>query len=514
MPMERRMQVRRVSEPRSSASPILLAAALVFLAASLVAVGTAVVLGSIRLPSIQMGSNEPGQPPTRTPLATPRATPGVYSVGQQDAAGDATPVVLATPSGNAGGAPIFQPAPSSGRNVQPPNASGAGAAAATDAPATETTAPIPAGVATAGTSAAPPTGSSDPRVEQAFAALKTDEDKVGQLLLLGWIGSTAEDARATIHELRPGGIVFVQNATTAASARAINVGLVKIADQEGALRPLIAIDHEGGLVQRIKDIPNLGANWDFGARNPSDLQACQRGQTHAQQLSQLGFSMNLAPVLDVNNNPANPVIGTRSYGDDPELVARLGAAYIQGLQGNGIVAVGKHFPGHGNTSTDSHLGLPSLPQSLDDLEKVELVPFRRAIGVGVSAIMSAHIVFPAVDPTGAPATLSRPIMTGLLRERLGFQGLTISDDTGAMKAITDNYTPGDAAVRAVNAGVDLVIMSAELSRQQQARDGLLDALQSGRLSRERVDEAVRHVLEVKARYGLLGGPGPAATPCQ
>ena len=226
-------------------------------------------------------------------------------------------------------------------------------------------------------------------------------------MLLGWIGDTAEAARPELAELRAGGIVFVQNATAGAEARTINQGLKQIASDAGLLPPLIAIDHEGGIVQRIKDVPNLGNNWDFAARGPTDAEACQRGLSHAQTLQSLGFTMNLAPVLDVNNNPANPVIGKRSYSDDPQVVARLGAAYIRGLQGGGIAAVGKHFPGHGNTSTDSHLGLPSQPQSVDDLERIELVPFRRAVEADIAGIMSAHIVFPAVDPSGVPATLSQ-----------------------------------------------------------------------------------------------------------
>jgi beta-N-acetylhexosaminidase len=222
----------------------------------------------------------------------------------------------------------------------------------------------------------------------------------------------------------------------------------------------------------------------------------------------MGFNMNLAPVLDVNNNPRNPVIGTRSYGADPELVARLGSAYTRGLQGGGIVAVGKHFPGHGNTDVDSHLQLPSLPLTLDDLERVELVPFRRAIDspTNIAALMSAHIVFPAIDPSGNPATLSQPIMTGLLREQLGFDGLVLSDDMAGMKAITDNYAAGDAAVRSIGSGVDLLIIAGGLARQRAARDALLEALQDGTLPRERVEDAVRHVLRVKARFGLLGEP--------
>jgi beta-N-acetylhexosaminidase len=313
--------------------------------------------------------------------------------------------------------------------------------------------------------------------------------------------------------LRPGGIVYVDNARAAADARAINAALPAIAQEYGVLPPLIAVDHEGGNVQRIQDVANLGSNAAFAATQPTDQEACLRGQQHAEQLRAMGFTMNLAPVLDVNNNPANPVIGIRSYGADPALVARLGSAYVRGLQGGGVAAVGKHFPGHGNTGVDSHVQLPTLPQTEADLEQIELVPFRRAIApeTDVAALMSAHIVFPAVDPSGLPATLSYPIITGLLRQRLGFQGLVVSDDLAGMRAITDNFPPGDAAVQAVRAGVDMLIIGGGVPRQRESRDALLAALGTGALSRERLDEAVRHVVVVKARFGLLGdvpAPGP------
>jgi beta-N-acetylhexosaminidase len=355
----------------------------------------------------------------------------------------------------------------------------------------------------------------DPRLTAAWAALATDEDRVGQLLLLGWIGNTAEAARPTLAELRPGGIVYVDNARTAADARAINAALPAIAQGFGMLPPLIAVDHEGGNVQRIQDVPNLGSNVAFAGGQPSDRDACLRGQQHAEQLRAMGFTMNLAPVLDVNNNPANPVIGIRSYGPDPALVARLGSAYVRGLQAGGIAAVGKHFPGHGNTAVDSHLQLPVLAQTESDLDQVELVPFRRVLepDTDVAAIMSAHIVFPAVDPAGAPATLSYPIITGLLRQKLGFGGLVVSDDLAGMRAITDNFTPGQAAVQAVRAGVDMLIIGGGLPRQRESRDPLLAALASGALSRERLDDAVRHVLTVKARFGLLGSAPVSAPSC-
>ncbi len=342
----------------------------------------------------------------------------------------------------------------------------------------------------------------DQWVERELAALRTDEERIGQLLMLGWTGGTAEAARPILQEFRPGGVVFVDNARTEAAARRLNTDLRALAEEYRLLPLLIAVDHEGGEVQRIRDIPNLGSNREFANQRPSLTQACERGLRHAQQLRSMGFNMNLAPVLDVNNNPANPVIGSRSYGDDPELVASLGSAYVRGLQGGGVVAVGKHFPGHGNTAVDSHLQLPVLLHTVEELERIELVPFRRAIEppAKLAAIMSAHIAFPAVDPSRAPATLSRPIMTELLRQRLGFQGLVLSDDLAGMRAITDNFSPGEAAVRAVEAGVDMVLISGGGASQRESRDALVAALRTGRLGRDRVEEALRHVLRVKAAF--------------
>jgi beta-N-acetylhexosaminidase len=527
MPGERRLQAQAElgDRHRARGSPGVspwLVLGIVVLAASLVGIGAMVVLRSL-----QGDGSGAARRPDLTPTPA-RAAPGDFAVGKQGSGGEtgASPTTpgssaapgLSAPSGTGSG-PLFNPsapgakpdgsAPAAGADPSAP------ASPASTEPSGTASGPATAAGPTPSTAGAPssPTSSLDQAVAEALGRLTTDEDRVGQLLLLGWIGSGAEEARPALRDLRAGGIVFVQNTSTGAEARAINQRLKQISRDADLLEPLIAIDHEGGTVQRIRDVKNEGSNWDFAARGPSDAQACQRGLSHAQTLSELGFSMNLAPVLDVNNNPANPVIGTRSYSDDPRIVARLGAAYIKGLQGGGVAAVGKHFPGHGNTSVDSHLGLPSLPQTIDDLERIELVPFRRAIEADVAGIMSAHIVFPALDSSGDPATLSRSVMNGLLRQRLGFKGLAVSDDMGAMKAITDNYAPGEAAVRAVQGGVDLLILSAELSRQREARDALLEAVRDGRISRERLDEAVRNVLTVKARFGLLGTPAQTAGGC-
>lgn len=356
----------------------------------------------------------------------------------------------------------------------------------------------------------------DPRVQAGLASLTTDEDLVGQLLLLGWLGNTPASVGPTLTALHPGGIVYIgSNADRAAGALAINRRIDRVAANLGIPEPFKAIDLEGGSVQRIFDIPNLGSNMAFGKTHPTDAQACQRGATHAAQLNSMDFNMDLAPVLDVLTNPHNTVIGNRSYGSSPALVARLGANYILGLQGGGILGVGKHFPGHGDTTVDSHLGLPVVPYGLKHLQKVELVPFVRAMqpAIGISSIMVGHLALPKLDPTRTPASLSKPIIHGLLRDRLGFHGLVMTDDLGAMAAITSKYSPAQAAVMAIEAGADMLIITGDIAHQTVYRDALLAALHSGQLPRARLMEAVRHVLQAKARFGLLGGGGPPAVAC-
>lgn len=412
----------------------------------------------------------------------------------------ASPLPTGTP-----GAPCL---PVPGPSVAP-DPSSPPAASAVPLPSTAAS-PVPSPAAPC-----PETGAgTDPRVEAALAMIAGDDAAlVGQLLLLSWDGRTGRSARATLRDLRPGGLVFVANASRAAKARAINRGIADGAAALGLIPPLRAIDHEGGIVQRIRDVPNLGANADFAATHPSVRAACERGAAHAAVLREMGFDMDLAPVLDVVTDPRNTVIGDRSYGRSPGLVGRLGSAYIRGLQGGGIAASAKHFPGHGSTSVDSHLGLPVIPGARATIERRDVAPFLRAIEAGVASVMIGHLAVPAFDRSGTPATLSRPIVTGYLRGELGFDGLVVSDDLGAMDAITDRYDPGDAAVRAIRAGVDLLIIVRDGDNQVASRDALLAALRDGSLPRARVIEAVRHVLAVKAAVGLLDGVRPPVTGC-
>jgi beta-N-acetylhexosaminidase len=235
----------------------------------------------------------------------------------------------------------------------------------------------------------------------------------------------------------------------------------------------------------------------YGAANDTTLTYTE-GRVTAIEGRALGIHIDFSPVLDVNNNPANPVINTRSYGEDPHAVARLGVAFIHGLQGHGMVATAKHFPGHGDTGTNSHLALPVVNVSRARLDSVELVPFRAAIKAGVGAVMTFHGSMPALDSSGAPGTLSSNVLTGLLRNELGFNGLIVSDAMD-MKGVTDIYGVTESVKRAVAAGVDVLIQPLDV---RAAIDAVVDGVSEGRYSERRVSESARRILAMKRKLDL------------
>jgi beta-N-acetylhexosaminidase len=226
----------------------------------------------------------------------------------------------------------------------------------------------------------------------------------------------------------------------------------------------------------------------------------------ANELSAMGVNANLAPVLDANDNPLNPIIGLRSFGQSPEWVTELGTAYIQSLQRHGVIATAKHFPGHGSTSTDSHLDLPVVRKSRLELAKTQLAPFRSAIASGVGMIMTAHVAFPDLDDGGqTPSTLSPKVVDGLLRQELGYNGVIISDEMG-MKAITEGFGPDESAVMAVQAGVDLVLMAGGFEEQSTMYRALLEAVGNGTISEALINASVARILRLKQDLGLLEQP--------
>ena len=235
----------------------------------------------------------------------------------------------------------------------------------------------------------------------------------------------------------------------------------------------------------------------IGATRDTTL-AYEQGRLTAQEGRALGIHIAYAPVLDVNNNPDNPVINTRSYGEDPDLAARMGVAFIHGLQDHGMIATGKHFPGHGDTGTNSHLALPIVTVSRSRLDTVELVPFRAAVNGGVGAIMSFHGAMPALDSSGVPGTLSSKVLTGLLRGEMGFRGIIISDAMD-MRGVLDQFGAAEAVKRAVAAGIDVLIQPLDIP---QTIDAVVAGVAEGRYTEARLDSSVKRVLETKQKLGL------------
>nr|BBH95656.1 beta-glucosidase [Thermogemmatispora argillosa] len=329
-------------------------------------------------------------------------------------------------------------------------------------------------------------------------------DQLGQLLMAGFEGTEPSPAILDLienHQLG-GVILFSRNIASAEQVYHLTSTLQAKARAAGHRYPLlIAIDQENGMVQRLGEHVTLfPGNMALGASDSPELVTAVARAT-GRELQALGINMNLAPVLDINNNPANPVIGVRSFGEDPEQVARLGLAAVRGYREAGIISCLKHFPGHGDTATDSHLALPLIPHDLARLERLELVPFAHVLEkAGADSIMTAHIAFPALtgDPQ-LPATVAPSIITGLLRQRLGFDGVAMSDCL-EMEATASTLGIEQATVRALEAGLDLILISHRYDRQLAGLAAMRAALDEGRLSPVRLQQALRRLQQLKARY--------------
>ncbi len=331
----------------------------------------------------------------------------------------------------------------------------------------------------------------------------TLEEQIGQTLMVGFAGTAApREVIDLIQRHHVGNIIlFSRNVRDAEQVRTLTRSLQRAAREAGHAHPLlIAIDQENGIVQRLGEAATLfPGNMALGAIGSEEV-ASEVALATGRELKALGINMNLAPVVDVNNNPANPVIGVRSFGEDPRLVARPGSAMVKGYQNAGVIACLKHFPGHGDTAVDSHLALPMIPHALERLEAVELVPFRAGIEAGAESVMIAHVAFPALTHDAAlPATLSSAIIQGLLREKIGYKGVIISDCL-EMQAISDTFGTELAAVMALQAGIDLVLVSHHSTRQRGSFEAIREAALTGELSAQVVQQAAERVLKLKARY--------------
>jgi beta-N-acetylhexosaminidase len=346
----------------------------------------------------------------------------------------------------------------------------------------------------------------------------TLDDKVGQLLVSSFASeymstdSPEYDALVkSIHDYRIGGFhVFGGSEPAPDVLLGAHYGTVTLGQplaaasllnrlQAIAPYPLLnSADFETGVGFRMEGATAFPRNMAFGAAGDERL-AYEAGRITAVESRAIGLQVNFAPVVDVNNNPRNPVINTRSYGEDPAAVGRLGAAYVRGLQAGGMIATLKHFPGHGDTDVDSHLGLPIIKDARESLDRTEFPPFKAGIAAGAGAVMTAHIEMPALDPAAnTPTTLSQPIVTGVLRREMGFGGIIYTDSMG-MAGVTALYKPGEAAVRAIKAGNDIVLHSPD---DGAAFAAIKSAVGSGEIPPAQLDASVERILRAKARTGL------------
>lgn len=327
----------------------------------------------------------------------------------------------------------------------------------------------------------------------------TLEEKIGQMVACRYSGNFVNrnseyfrNLETMIVDYHIGGIIIF-------GGEVYESAMLTNSFQELAKVPLlVASDFERGAGNQIDGATLFPPIMGLGAADSEEL-AYEMGKITAKEGRALGVHMTYAPVVDVNINPDNPIINTRSVGEDPEQVSRIAEAFLHGCQDHGMIATAKHFPGHGDTDLDSHSVLATIEGDRDRLNKVELYPFQRAIDAGVQAIMTAHLRIPALDPTpDLPATLSRPILTDLLRKEMGFQGLIVTDSMG-MGGVTTLYSPEEAALKAVKAGVDMLLLP---PTPREVIQSLVQAVREGDVEESRIDMSVKRILEAKARLGL------------
>lgn len=331
------------------------------------------------------------------------------------------------------------------------------------------------------------------------------EEKVGQMFMCGFDGTVPnKEITDLIENYYISGICyFSRNLKDPKQIYELSTHLQSKVKR--TLPLFLTIDQEGGMVVRVKKGVTVSpGNMALGATNNPEF-VYQMANIVGHELKLMGINMNFAPSIDINNNPNNPVIGVRSFGESPSMVAKLGIEAIRGYQDSGISAVVKHFPGHGDTETDSHIGLPVVDYPLERIESVELLPFKHAIKNQVDSIMVSHVCFPAIEEK-VPATLSKEMISGILRENYQYDGVVVTD-CFEMKAIEENYGVENSAILAIEAGNDLVLFSHTYEKQKRAIKAVIEAVKSGRISEDRIDQSVKRIIALKKKR-LLSLPVP------
>ena len=323
-------------------------------------------------------------------------------------------------------------------------------------------------------------------------------EMLGQKLVFGFHGTQlTEEFKALIRRYKIGNVIlFLRNVESASQLRQLCSDIQTLIREETGYPAFIIIDQEGGMVSRLPedavDVPGAMALAATG--DPENTRLAS--QITIRQLRGLGANFNMAPVLDVNSNPANPVIGVRSFGDDPERVAAFGCESIAPYADSGVLCCVKHFPGHGDTAVDSHLGLPRVDKTEEELEQLELIPFRRAIAAGAPAVMMSHVLFPNIADDQLPCTMSRRMVTDLLRNKLGFRGLVLTDCM-EMLAIQKHYGTPQGVVASIRAGVDLAEISSRMDLEEASAKAVNEAAARGELNLQEIQESVERILKFK-----------------
>ncbi len=328
------------------------------------------------------------------------------------------------------------------------------------------------------------------------------EEKIGQLFIFQIRGYTKIDnsLKDFLSIYKPGGVIlFANNIQDNIQVLKLNSDLQNIS----SIPMFIGVDEEGGIVSRLGKAKNVNVTHlppalTVGNKNNPVL-AYNSGKILGRELTALGFNMDMAPVADVNTNPQNPIIGNRTYSANQHIAGEMVVNVIKGMQEENLISVIKHFPGHGDTTTDTHKGTVVSPHNRERLDQIEFVPFKRGIDAGVDVIMTAHMNMPGISTTPLPATLNPEIITGILREDLGFNGIVITDALD-MGAIINNFSSGEAAVLGIKAGIDILLIP---FNQKEAFISLLESVKTNSISKSRIDESVLRVLRLKQKYGIL-----------
>ncbi|MBP1948583.1 beta-N-acetylhexosaminidase [Virgibacillus litoralis] len=326
-------------------------------------------------------------------------------------------------------------------------------------------------------------------------------EKIGQMIVAGISGTTlTKNTKKLVNHYKIGGIILYRENMQTPDQTVKLTNKIRAENSDNHLPILLGVDQEGGEISKLPgDLNEIPGNGKIGDRNNQEY-SYKIGAHLGKMVKSFGFNLNFAPVLDVNSNPDNPVIGERSFGEDPKVVSNLGIQTMKGIQSQGTISVIKHFPGHGDTSVDSHLQLPTVNKTLMELENLELIPFKKAINNGADVVMVAHILLPQID-SEYPSSMSQQIISGLLRQQLNFSGVIVTDDM-TMRAITNNYDIGNAAVQSVKSGSDMIMVAHDFNKVMTVINALKEAVEQGEITEERINKSVTRIMELKEKYRL------------